>query len=100
MRRISRLASDMRLVRIALGCLAAYAIVFILVYLTEDIHRRDFDRAFFTWLKNRTPENEAALRVEQRKNEIIRLRDSAVFAAFAVVIVGGTYKVVRLVRRA
>jgi len=81
--------------------LAMYAASFALVYLIpEQIHRRDFDRAFFTWWKNRTPENEAALRVEQRKNKIIHLIDSAVIAVFVVVFVGGTYKVVRLVRRA
>jgi hypothetical protein len=73
---------------------------FILVYLTpEQIHRRDFDRAFFTWFKNRTPENEAALRAEQHKNEIIRLQDSAVIALVVVIIAGGTYKVIRFVRR-
>lgn len=89
----------MRLAKIALGCLVAYAMVFTLVYETEHIHRRNFDRAFFAWWKNHTPENEAALRVEQRKNEIIRLRDSAAIALFAVVIVGVTCKVVGLVRR-
>ena len=90
----------MRSVKIAFTCLAAYAIVFSLVYLTEHIHRRDFDRAFFTWWKNRTPDNEAVLRAEQHKNQIIRLRDSATIALLVVVIAGGTYKVVRFVRSA
>ena len=78
----------------------AHAMVFILVYETEQIHGRDFDRAFLAWWSNRTRENEATLRVEQLKNEIIRLRDSAGIALFAVVIAGGIYTVVRLGRRA
>jgi hypothetical protein len=90
----------MRLAKIVLRCLAAYAMAFILVSLIpEHIHRRDFDRAFFTWFKNRTPQNEAALRAEQHKNEIIRLQDSAVIALVVVVIAGGTYMIVRFVRR-
>jgi hypothetical protein len=90
----------MRLAKIALRCLAAYAMAFILVCLIpEHIHRQDFDRAFDTWFKNRTPENEAALRAEQYKNEIIHLQDSAVIALVVVVIAGGTYKGVRFVRR-
>jgi hypothetical protein len=90
----------MRLAKIVLRCLAAYAMASILVSLIpEHTHRRDFDRAFFTWFKNRTPQNEAALRAEQHKNEIIRLQDSAVIALVVVVIAGGTYIMVRFVRR-
>ena len=92
--------SAMPVWKFLLRFLAIYAATFVLVHLIpEQIHRRDFDRVFFTWWKNRTPENEAALRVEQRKNEIIHLRDSALIAAFVVVIVGGIYKVVRPIRR-
>lgn len=73
---------------------------FILVYLIpEHIHRRDFDRAFFTWFKDRTPQNEAALRAEQNKNGIIHLQDSAIIALAVLVIAGGAYKVVRFSRR-
>ena len=91
----------MRLTKIALRYLAAYALVFIVVLLLpEHIHRRDFDRAFFVWMKNQTPENEAALRAEQRKNELIHLLDAAVIALVLVVITAGSYKVVRSVNRA
>ena len=54
---------------------------------------------FFTWFKNHTPQNEAALRAEQHKNQIIRLQDSAVIALVVAVSAGGTYMVVRFVRR-
>ncbi|SRR6266436_504540 len=76
----------MRLAKILLRYLAAYAIVLILVFLMpEHIHRRDFDRAFFIWMKDRTAQNEAALRTEQHKNEIIHLQDSAVIALVVVI---------------
>jgi hypothetical protein len=90
----------MRLAKITLRYLGYYVLVFILVSLIpEHIHRRDFDRAFSTWWKDRTPQNEAALRAEQHKNEIIQLQDSAVIALVVLVVVGGTYKVVCFVRR-
>jgi hypothetical protein len=62
------------------------------------VNRRDFDRAFSAWLKDRTPQNEAALRVEQRKNEIIHLLDSAVIALVLVAIGSGIYVVIRFAR--
>ena len=79
--------------------LAIYAIAFVLVSLIpEYIHRRDFDRAFSAWLKDRTPKNEAALRVEQRKNEIIHLLDSAVIALVLVALGSGIYRVIRFAK--
>jgi hypothetical protein len=90
----------MRLAKIVLRYLAAYAIALILVFLIpEHIHRRDFDRAFFIWTKNRSAQNEAALRAEQHKNEIIHLEDSAVIALVVVIIAAGTYLIVRFVKR-
>jgi hypothetical protein len=65
----------------------------------EHIHRRDFDQAFFIWTKNRTAQNEAALRAEQHKNEITDLQDSAVIALVVVIITCGTYKIFRFVKR-
>jgi hypothetical protein len=89
----------MRLPKIAARYLAAYAIVFILVYLLPGhIHRRDYDRAFTAWLKDQTPQTEAALRVEQHKNEIIYLQDSGVISLILVVIAGGAYEGLRFVR--
>ena len=90
----------MRLAKILLRYLAAYAIVLILVFLMpEHIHRRDFDRAFFIWMKDRTAQNEAALRTEQHKNEIIHLQDSAVIALVVVIIGSATYLILRFVKR-
>jgi hypothetical protein len=91
----------MRLAKIALRYLALYAMALTLVFLIpEHIHRRDFDRALFIWMKNPTSQNEAALRAEQHENKIIHLQDSAVIALVVVVIAGGTYKIVRFVKRA
>lgn len=77
-----------------------YALAFALVSLIpEHIHRRDFDKAFTTWFQERTPQNEAALEVERRKNEIIHIEDSAVVALAVVVLGSGIYYAPRLVRR-
>jgi hypothetical protein len=79
--------------------LAIYAAVFILAYLIpEHIHRRDFDRAFSAWLHDRTPQNEAVLRSEQRKNEMIKLADTAVIALVFVTLGAGIYGIGRFVR--
>jgi hypothetical protein len=82
-------------------CLAAYLITFLLAFLIipEHIHRRDFDRVTFAWVKNPTPQNEAALQSEQHKNEIIHLRDSAAVALLLVVATYGIYRVVRFAKR-
>jgi hypothetical protein len=48
------------------------------------IHRRDFDIAYETWRKSPTPENEAAFRVQERKNELIHLQDSLLGAVLLV----------------
>src|SRR5208282_3808931 len=84
----------------ALRYLAAFAIIFILVYLLPvSIHRSDFDRAFLMWSKNRTPQSEAALRTEQYKNETIELEGCAVVALIVLVVAGGVYKFVGFMRR-
>ena len=91
----------MRWTKIASGYLAAYGLALILVFLIpEHIHRHDFHRAFFIWMKNRTPQNDAALRAEQHKNEMIHLRDSTLIALVVVLIACGTDKVARSVIRA
>jgi len=78
--------------------LAIYAATFVLVYLIpEHIHRRDFDRAFSALFHDRTPQNEAVLRSEQRKNEMIKLVDTAVIALVFVTLGSGMYYVGRFV---
>jgi hypothetical protein len=80
--------------------LAIYAAAFVLVYLVpEHIHRRDFDAAFSAWLRDRTPQNEATLRVEQRKNERIKLADTAVIALALATIGSGIYSVIRFAHK-
>jgi hypothetical protein len=88
----------MNVKKLLLRFLAIYAIAFVLVYLIpEHIHRRDFDRAFEAWLHDGTPRNEAALQVEQHKNEIIKLRDSAVIALVFAALGCGIYFATRFV---
>jgi len=83
--------STMRIRKFLLRFLAIYAAAFVLVYLIpEHIHRRDFDRAFFAWLHDRTPQNEAALRSEQRKNEMIKLVDTALVSFTGLVVSSST----------
>jgi hypothetical protein len=78
--------------------LAIYAATFVLVYLIpEHIHRRDFDRAFSALFRDRTPQNEAVLRSSQRKNEMIKLVDTAVIALVFVTLRSGMYYVGRFV---
>jgi len=80
--------------------LAIYAAAFVLVYLIpEHIHRRDFDRAFSDWLHDRTPQNEATLRVEQHKNERIKLADSSAVALAVVTLGSGVYFVFRFAQK-
>jgi hypothetical protein len=90
----------MPVTKILMRCFAAYLVAFLLALLIpEHIHRRDFDRAIFTWVENRTAQNEAVLRSEQHKNEIIHLRDSAVVALLLVSAAYGIYRVVRFAKR-
>jgi hypothetical protein len=35
--------------------------------LSENIHRRDFNRALMVWIRNLTPDTQAILRAEQHK---------------------------------
>src|SRR5260370_21575254 len=90
--------SGMPVWKFLLRFLAIYAATFVLVYLIPDyIHRRDFDRAFFAWFHDRTPQNEAVLRSEQRKNEMIKLVDTAVIALVFVTLGSGMYYLGRYV---
>ena len=90
--------SVMHVWKFLLRFLAIYAATFVLVYLTpEQIHRRDFDRAFSAWFHDRTPQNEAVLRSEQRKHELIKLVDTAVIALVFVTLGSGMYYVGRFV---
>src|SRR6266403_6139791 len=92
--------STMPVRKFFLRFLAIYAAAFVLAYLIpEHIHRRDFDRAFFVWLHDRTPQNAAVLRSEQRKNEMIKFADTAVIALVFVTLGAGIYCIGRFVRR-
>jgi hypothetical protein len=86
--------------RNALQFILAYVLLLIVMLsVPMHIHRRSFDEAFTTWYKNRTAQNEAALRVQQHENERIRLEFCAA-GAFVVLIVGyGLYRLVRLTAR-
>jgi hypothetical protein len=77
--------------------LIAYALLLIfMLSVPMHIHRHAFDEAFSAWYKNRTPENEAALRVQQRKNELFELELCALGALIVLVAGYGLYRLVRL----
>jgi Flp pilus assembly protein protease CpaA len=86
--------------RSALKFFIAYVVLLIfMLSIPMFIHRRSFDEAFTAWYKDRTAENEAALRVQKRKNGLFELEFCAV-GAFIVLVVGyGLYKLVRLTTR-
>jgi cytochrome c biogenesis protein CcdA len=89
----------MPVMKFFLRFLVIYSAVFVLAYLIpEFIHRRDFDRAFVAWLHDPAPQNEAVLRNEQRKNEMIKLADTAVIALTFVTLGAGVYFIGRFVR--
>jgi hypothetical protein len=86
--------------RNALKFFLAYVVLLMVMFpVPTFIHRRSYDEAFSAWYKNRTAENEAALRAQQRKNELIGLESHAVGAL--VVLLGGygLYKLFRLTAR-
>ena len=89
----------MRRHRIILLIASIFVTTFLAIYFGEMIHRRDFDRAFFAWYQNQTPENEANLRKEQRKSEMIRITDSTVAAVIVTVFAFGCYTAVKYVRK-
>lgn len=69
----------------------AFLLTFASIYSMGFIHRRDYDKAYFSWYSNPTPENEAALQRERRINDEIRLRDSAVGATILLAIAYGVW---------
>jgi hypothetical protein len=92
--------SGMSVKKTLLRFLAVYVIAFVLVYFVpEHIHRRNFDKALMTWLHEPTSQNEKMLRAEQRKNEIIKLADSAFIALVLVALGAGVYYGIRFVGR-
>jgi hypothetical protein len=79
--------------------MATYTLTFACIYSTEFIHRQAFDRAFFAWYNNRTPENEAALEKERHINDMIRFRNSTVGAAILVAVGYGLWGVFLVVEK-
>jgi len=56
------------------------------------LHRKDFDRAFFTWHKNPTPESRAEVDRQRHISELHRLGFSAVaFGGMAIVTLLAVY---------
>ena len=90
----------MRLARRVIRWFGAYALILTFAFVTQlPLHRRDSDRAFSVYYKNPSPENEAALRAERRKNEIIQLKDSAIISFVLLVVGYGLYAGLRWVVR-
>ena len=80
--------------------IVGYALAFVLVFsVPEFIHRRAFDQAFSAWYKDPTPQNTSTLRIEQRKNRLIHLQDSAIGALALFVVACGVYGGMQLWKR-
>ncbi len=78
----------------------SYALAFALAFSVPSfIHRRAFDEAFFAWRRDPSPQNTSTLRIEQRKNELIHLQDSAIGALALLVVLCGIYGGVRFWKR-
>jgi hypothetical protein len=92
---IANYTSTMQRKRLLRWALAVYAVVFGLMLVTPNspdaLRRRDFDRAFFAWLHDPTPQNEATLRREELKNDIIRLGMYTFVSSVAVAVIFGPY---------
>jgi hypothetical protein len=68
------------------------------VLLPNLIHRREFDRAFVLWRKDPTQQNEVLLRVQQRKNVIVKLEISGVVALVLWTASLACYRIIRHVQ--
>lgn len=90
------------LAKAALKWAVAYAalVTALFTLVPSHIHRHEFDQAFMAWYKNRTPQTEAALRIQEHKTEIIRLEDSAIAALVLLGAFAAVRFALRSVRRA
>jgi hypothetical protein len=76
---------------------AAYVFAFILAYWVPSfIHRQEFDQAFSAWYRNPTPENASALGIQQLKNGLIHLEDSAIVALVPLIVFCEIYEGLRI----
>jgi hypothetical protein len=92
--------SRVRWVKKLLYLVVGYALAFALVFsVPEFIHRRAFDQAFSAWYKDPSPQNTAVLRIEQHKNRLIHLQDSAIGALALFVVACGVYCASQLWKR-
>jgi hypothetical protein len=72
--------------------IALYVFSFVFICLTPSIvHRRQFARADLAYYKDPTPENAAALRVQQRINDYIRLGFASVGSLIPLSLGCGVY---------
>ena len=76
--------------------LSAELVFAIFIGQTAFLHRRDFDRAFFTWYKNQTPTHRLEVERQRGINELHRWNMSAVaFATMAAPTLLGFYAIRR-----
>lgn len=76
-----------------------FVVVFVLVYATTFVDRRDYSHAVVDYVRNPTPENEARLQSERRKNEIAKTWDAAAGASLVTAVVLGMFALYRFVRK-
>jgi hypothetical protein len=71
---------------------ALYVLSFVFIYfMPSTVHRRDFDRAYFAFYKDPTPENATALRVQERINNYFYFGFAAVGAIIPLSLGCGIY---------
>jgi hypothetical protein len=75
------------------------SLLLFLYVLVPNPHRQQFDRAFASWHRDLTRENEAFLRVQQPKNTIVELKTSAIGAFVRCTAGLASYTVARRLRR-
>jgi len=82
----------------ALRLAVVFGAVFLFFDTTAIVDRRDYSAAASAYIRNPTPENEALLRSEGRKNELVKAGDAAVEAAIVTAVAFGVFAIYRLVR--
>jgi len=85
----------MRPSRTALGVLLIFGAAFPLFYLITMVDLQSYRNAVFAQIQNPGPENEARLRSERKRNEIVRARDALVVEATVSAIAFGAFALYR-----
>jgi len=84
---------------VAVAVYLVFLLAFFVFVIGFPLHRREFDRAYISWLDNPNPQTKSRLHAQSRKTLMIQLEDSAA-AALVIWVAGFTcYGVIRRLRR-